>query len=79
MESIENIRTVASLTREQTFYDNFCGELEVPYRKAMRKAHVIAIFNSFSQSVLFFAYATSFYYGAYLVMQNEMDFEEVFK
>ena len=31
-EAIENIRTVASLTREQTFYKNYAQLLEGPYK-----------------------------------------------
>ncbi|XP_053373066.1 ATP-dependent translocase ABCB1-like isoform X2 [Mercenaria mercenaria] len=79
IESIENIRTVASLTREEMFYKMFCDELETPYNNALRKSHVIGISFSFSQGVIFFAYAAAFWLGAYLIKQAELDYVDVFK
>ena len=79
MEGIENIRTVASLTREQIFFDKYLHELNIPYREALKKAHVIGITFSFSQAIVFFAYAASFYYGAVLIEDDEMEYVDVFK
>ena len=79
VESIENIRTVASLTREEVFYRSYMFELNIPYRQALKKAHVIGITFSFSQAIVFFAYAASFYYGAVLIEDNEMEYVDVFK
>lgn len=80
IESVENIRTVASLTREDMFYIKFCEELETPYRDALKKAHVIGISFSFSQGIIFFAYAASFYLGAYLIQAKLVDdFVKIFR
>ncbi|WAR00123.1 MDR1-like protein [Mya arenaria] len=79
IESIENIRTVASLTREGMFLDKFMHELNGPFRDALKKAHVVGIAFSFSQGVIFFCYAASFWLGAYLVEQKELDYVQVFK
>ncbi|XP_060590153.1 ATP-dependent translocase ABCB1-like isoform X2 [Ruditapes philippinarum] len=79
IESIENIRTVASLTREKMFRRKFKAELDVPYEEALKKAHVIGISFSVSQGVIFFAYAASFWLGAYLIQQSELDYVAVFK
>ncbi len=79
VETIENIRTVASLTREQKFYESFVYELMQPYKQALCKAHVVAISFSFSQAIVFYIYALSFWYGAKLIKNNELDFVEVFK
>lgn len=79
IESIENIRTVASLTREDMFYKKFLQELETPYRDALKKAHVIGISFSFSQGVIFFTYAASFWLGAYLIEEGKLNFVDVFK
>jgi len=73
------MRTVASLTREDMFYEKFCQELQAPYDAAMKKAQVIGISFSISQSAMFFAYAASFYLGAYLIRQSELDYVDVFK
>lgn len=70
---------MASLTREEMFYKMFCDELATPFANAMRKAHVIGLSFSFSQGVIFFAYAAAFWLGAYLIKQAELDYVDVFK
>ena len=79
IECIENMRTVASLTREEIFYKNFTKELSIPYRAAIRNAHIMGISYSFSQAIIFFAYAAVFVYGAYLIEEGEMEYVDVFK
>lgn len=70
---------MASLTREDMFYKNFTDELETPYREALKKSHVIGITFSFSQGFIFFAYAASFWLGAYLIEQGKLNYIDVFK
>ena len=70
---------MASLTREEIFFKNYMHELNIPYRAALKKAHVIGITFSFSQAIVFFAYAASFYFGAYLIEEGEMEYVDVFK
>ena len=79
IESIENIRTVASLTVENAIRQKFEEALEGPYRSALLNAHVVGITFSLSQAVIFFAYGTSFWFGAYLIEQGEIDYVDVFK
>lgn len=78
-EGIENIRTVAMLVKERKIHDMYLGNLKAPYQAALRKAHVAGFAFSFSQSVIFFAYAGSFFFGAYMIQEREMDFVDVFK
>jgi ATP-binding cassette subfamily B (MDR/TAP) protein 1 len=78
-EGIENIRTVASLTKEDKIHDMYLSNLRTPYKAALKKAHVAGFAFSFSQSVIFFAYAAAFYFGAYMIKEREMDFIDVFK
>ena len=33
IEAIENIRTVATLTKEKKFHENYCQEIEAPHRQ----------------------------------------------
>ena len=49
------------------------------FRKGLKKAHVFGISYSFGQSVIFFAYAAAFSYGADLVDAGELDFVAVFR
>ncbi|KAK3611392.1 hypothetical protein CHS0354_036589 [Potamilus streckersoni] len=78
-ESIENIRTVQSLTREVYFYDQYHKYLLKPFRDAMKQANSYGLVFGFSQSVVFMLYAGCFRFGAYMVSLDEMTPENVYK
>uniref|UniRef100_A0A7N8Y4Y8 ATP-binding cassette, sub-family B (MDR/TAP), member 4 n=1 Tax=Mastacembelus armatus TaxID=205130 RepID=A0A7N8Y4Y8_9TELE len=77
-EAIENIRTVASLSREPKFESLYQENLRVPYKNAQKKAHVYGITFSFSQAMIYFAYAGCFRFGTWLLQNGRMDLEGVF-
>ncbi|XP_028983716.1 ATP-binding cassette, sub-family B (MDR/TAP), member 4 isoform X2 [Betta splendens] len=77
-EAIENIRTVASLSREPKFESLYQENLEVPYKNAKKKAHIYGFTYSFSQAMIYFAYAGCFRFGVWLIQQNRIDVQGVF-
>ncbi|KAK6165545.1 hypothetical protein SNE40_022454 [Patella caerulea] len=79
VESLDNVRTVASLSLENRFYHVYLEKLRTPYKAALKKAHLAGAAFGFSQAIVFFSYAASFYFGAYLVQQAEMNYVSVFR
>ncbi|XP_061185823.1 ATP-dependent translocase ABCB1-like [Saccostrea echinata] len=78
-EAIENIRTVASLCQEDLMVERYKSQLDTPFRSTLKKYHLTGIAFAASTAVIFFADATAFYFGAYMIEKNEMTFTDVFK
>ncbi|XP_075683763.1 ATP-dependent translocase ABCB1-like [Rhinoderma darwinii] len=78
IDVVGNIRTVVSLTREKKFEVLYEEKLEGPYRNSIKNAHIQGFFYGLSQAIMFFAYAGTFQFGAYLVSEGYMTFDNVF-
>ncbi|XP_033108642.1 ATP-dependent translocase ABCB1-like [Anneissia japonica] len=78
-ESIENMRTVASLTLEKHMHETYSKYMMKPHKKAMKAAFVSGIAYGFSQGMVMVMYAAAFRYGGYLIAQGEMTGTDVFK
>ncbi|NXR34260.1 MDR1 protein, partial [Zosterops hypoxanthus] len=77
-ESVENIRTVASLTKEEAFYERYVATLDLTYRKALKKAPFYGFTYGISQSSEYFINAAVFRFGAWLIANCLTNFEDVF-
>ena len=79
MEAIANIRTVASLGKERQFHTIYMDSLRRPHQQALKKSWVRGAIFGFASSIPMFAYATTMYYGGWLVAHECLDFTAVFK
>ena len=70
VESINNIRTVASLTCEAKIYDQFEAALDEPHKNAVKMAHIRGMIYGMANSLFFIAYGVMFYYGAWLIVNE---------
>ncbi|NWZ66808.1 MDR1 protein, partial [Acrocephalus arundinaceus] len=77
-ESVENIRTVASLTKEEAFYERYVATLNHTYRKSLKKAPFYGFTYGISQSSEYFINAAVFRFGAWLIANCLSNFEDVF-
>ena len=74
-----NIRTVASLGREQTFFDLYVNELEPHHKTSMKNSQYRALVMALARSIMFFAFAACMYYGGVLIRDEGLPIENVFK
>ncbi|XP_008629567.2 PREDICTED: ATP-binding cassette sub-family B member 5 isoform X1 [Corvus brachyrhynchos] len=77
-ESVENIRTVASLTREEIFYERYISSLNRTYRKSLKKAPFYGFTYGIAQCSEYFINAAVFRFGAWLIANCLTNFENVF-
>uniref|UniRef100_A0A8C0VW88 Bile salt export pump n=1 Tax=Cyanistes caeruleus TaxID=156563 RepID=A0A8C0VW88_CYACU len=78
-EALSNIRTVAGIGKEKMFINNFEKHLDMPYRAAVKKAHVYGICFGFAQSIVFIANSVSYRYGGFLVDTEGLHYSFVFR
>ncbi|NXB08943.1 ABCBB protein, partial [Cnemophilus loriae] len=78
-EALSNIRTVAGIGKEKLFIDNFEKHLDMPYRAAIKKAHVYGVCFGFAQSIVFIANSVSYRYGGFLVETEGLHYSFVFR
>ncbi|NXL14216.1 ABCBB protein, partial [Setophaga kirtlandii] len=78
-EALSNIRTVAGIGKEKMFIENFEKHLDMPYKAAIKKAHVYGVCFGFAQSIVFIANSVSYRYGGYLVDAEGLHYSFVFR
>ncbi|XP_057304108.1 ATP-dependent translocase ABCB1-like isoform X1 [Hydractinia symbiolongicarpus] len=78
-QAIMNIRTVASLGKEQFFLDRFSQLVTIPYKESKKQSHVYGLTFGSARGISLFANAAAFRLGGYLVQEEEIKFHNVFK
>lgn len=79
VDAVGNIRTVASLGCEETFYNLYTTELVPYYKKSTQSAHIRGILLGLSRSLVNFSYVIALYYGGTLIVNEKLDYAVVFK
>ncbi|XP_040579247.1 ATP-dependent translocase ABCB1 isoform X1 [Lepeophtheirus salmonis] len=79
IEAINGIRTVVGLRLEESFQEKYSTELKDPHESAIKNSHLRGLIFGFSQSIPFFAYAGTMYYGGTLVESDGLPYKNVFK
>ena len=81
-EATMNIRTVASLGREEHFVGKYRSQLDKPVQNAIKKAWLFGFLYGMSTGIIFFMYAGCFYFAAYLIENGLLPaerFDDIFK
>ncbi|CAN2389827.1 Multidrug resistance protein, partial [Pristimantis euphronides] len=77
-EVVENIKTVASLAREDVFYEQYNASLSGPYRNVLKKAPIYGVTYGIAQSFPFFMNAMMNRFAAWLIAHSYTTFEDAF-
>ncbi|KAJ1734921.1 hypothetical protein LPJ61_000821 [Coemansia biformis] len=77
-ETVANIRTVATLTREVTFITQFRENSADPYRRAIKNHVVGSLGYGFAQSTMFLVYCLAFFVGSRFVLSNYITVTDMF-
>ncbi|XP_012942089.1 ATP-dependent translocase ABCB1 [Aplysia californica] len=78
-EVVDNVRTVASINREEYFVDKFCELIDQTIASNKKMSIIYGITYGVANCLVFFAYAAAFYYGSTLVENGEIEFYNVFR
>ncbi|XP_017766394.1 PREDICTED: multidrug resistance protein homolog 49 isoform X1 [Eufriesea mexicana] len=79
IEAISNIRTVASLGKEEAFLQRYCVELDHVAEATRIRNRLRGLVFSCGQTTPFFGYALSLYYGGALVATEGLSYQDVIK
>lgn len=78
-EAIMQIRTVASLGKEDYFYNKYIHLILGPNKKSRKSAHFFGLSFGFSMGIIFFSNAAAFYMGGYLHARGEVTMSDMIK
>ncbi|CAG8451616.1 23192_t:CDS:2 [Gigaspora rosea] len=77
-EGVDNIRTIAALTREDDLWKIYHHLLDEPMRQGFKNAFFSSITFAFSNSTYFLVDALTFWYGGILFINDEYDLLKIF-
>lgn len=65
--------------KESYFFEKYKNSLLVQLKKSKFRPHVRGLALGISQSVWSFAYGVALFYGSYLIVNKELDYQALFK
>ncbi|KAJ8415863.1 hypothetical protein AAFF_G00404200 [Aldrovandia affinis] len=77
-ETVENIRTIVELTREDVSYHKFLCSLRIPHRVGLQKAPIYGVTFAISHMTPHLVSAAIFRFGAWLIANCYAEYENVF-
>jgi ATP-binding cassette subfamily B (MDR/TAP) protein 1 len=78
-ETVENIKTIISLGRENHFVKEFKSLFNKTIKKVFLMIHVSGIFYSLSQSVIFFIQSAAYGYGWILIRDEKLEITSLYQ
>ncbi|KAK3742595.1 hypothetical protein RRG08_023427 [Elysia crispata] len=79
MESIDNIRTVSALTKEQTIYEIFSEKLWTPFKRNMKSKFSVCMVTGATQGITYWAIGVCLFYGSRLLRKDDVSFGDIFR
>ncbi|RGB26342.1 multidrug resistance protein 1a, partial [Rhizophagus diaphanus] len=70
-QSVSNIRTIQSLSLENTFFEVYDKLISEPHKLAIKGTLVSSVGFGLSQAMMYFFYSLTFWYGSQLVKSQE--------
>ncbi|KAF0536907.1 multidrug resistance protein MDR [Gigaspora margarita] len=77
-EGVDNIRTIAALTRKDDLWKIYHHLLDEPMHQGFKNAFLASITFALSNSIYFLVDALAFWYGGILFINNEYDLLKIF-
>ncbi|CAI2165412.1 8429_t:CDS:2 [Funneliformis geosporum] len=77
-QSVSNIRTIASLSLEDTFYKLYHKSISEPHKIAVKGTMIAALGFGLSQGMIYFFYCLTFWYGSELIKSQEYTIKRMF-
>lgn len=76
-ESVQAIRTVASLTAERAFAKRYQDTIAVAHKTNLKTLHASGFSAGISNSLMFFGYAAAFWFGSRFVLDGKYTFNDM--
>ncbi|XP_045772546.1 ATP-dependent translocase ABCB1-like isoform X2 [Maniola jurtina] len=79
VEAVANVRTVASLGKEEFFVEEYARQLRPALHIAKRATHLRGLTYGLSRGIFNFVYSATLYYGGYLMVYHNVSYGLVIK